>query len=149
MITVKRTNSENSDFIRLVRLLDEYISIMDGSEHVFYAQFNKLDMIKHVIVLYENDLPVSCGAMKEFSNDSMEIKRMFTLSTHRGKGLAGKVLAELENWAGELNYKKCVLETGKKFSAAIALYSNKGYKSIENYGQYKGVINSVCFEKLL
>ncbi len=149
MTTLLRTDSENPDFIGLVRLLDEYIAKMDGAEHVFYAQFNKLDKIKHVVVAYENGNPVSCGAMKEYSPEAMEIKRMYTKSEYRQKGLAGMVLSELEKWAKELSYKSCVLETGKKFTGAVALYTNRGYKPIENYGQYAGVINSVCFEKLI
>lgn len=147
MIKIKRTNSEDPDFIELVRHLDEYIAKMDGAEHVFYAQFNKIDTIRHVVVAYDGDIPVSCGAMKQFSTDTMEIKRMFTLPEYRGKGIAGMVLAELERWAGEINYKRCILETGRKFTSAVSLYTGKGYRSIVNYGQYAGVINSVCFEK--
>lgn len=147
MRNLKRTDSENHDFIGLVRLLDEYIAKMDGAEHKFYAQFNKLDKIKHVVVAYEKGIAVSCGAMKELSPDTMEIKRMFTLPEYRQKGFAGIVLTELEKWANELFFKRCVLETGRNFIGAVALYSNKGYLPIENYGQYKGVINSICFEK--
>lgn len=147
--TLVRTDSENADFITLVRFLDEYITIMDGAEHTFYAQFNTLDKINHVVVAYDNSIAISCGAIKEFSPDTMEIKRMFTLPGYRGQGIAAKVLAELEEWAGELSYKRCILETGKKFASAVALYTKKGYLPIENYGPYVGVINSVCFEKML
>jgi putative acetyltransferase len=59
------------------------------------------------------------------------------------------VLAELEAWAAELGYPKCVLETGKRQPEAIALYEKQGYQRISNYGQYIGVENSVCFEKVL
>ena len=55
----------------------------------------------------------------------------------------------LEKWAGELGYKKCILETGKKQPEAISLYKKNGYKPIPNYGQYTGIDNSVCFEKLI
>ena len=64
-------------------------------------------------------------------------------------GIATQILTELEKWATELSFKKCVLETGKKQPEAIALYIKNGYKIIPNYGQYEGVENSVCFEKLL
>ena len=77
----------------------------------------------------------------------MEIKRMFTLAGSRGKGLASLVLKELESWAAEMLYEKCILETGKKQPEAIRLYQKNGYKLIPNYGQYAGVENSVCFEK--
>ncbi|WP_338814845.1 GNAT family N-acetyltransferase [Bernardetia sp. Wsw4-3y2] len=144
-----RTNSENKDFIDLVKLLDADLAQRDGEDHSFYAQFNKIDTIKHAVVLYENDIPLACGAIKEFDTDSMEIKRMYTLSQNRGKGIASKILSELEKWAKELSYKRCVLETGLKQPEAIALYKKNGYDVIPNYGQYIGVENSKCFEKVL
>src|SRR6185436_21021693 len=58
-----------------------------------------------------------------------------------------KVLNELEKWASELSYQKCILETGWRQPDAIRLYEKNGYKRISNYGKYAGIENSVCFEK--
>jgi len=63
------------------------------------------------------------------------------------KPFATKVLNELEKWASELSYQKCILETGKRQPDAIWLYQKNGYKSIPNYGKYVVMENSVCFEK--
>jgi GNAT superfamily N-acetyltransferase len=147
MIRIVRTNSENKDFIELVRHLDADLAKRDGAEHAFYDQFNKIAKIKHAVVAYENDKAVSCGAIKEIEPSVMEVKRMYTLPGSRGKGIATTVLIELEKWASELTYKKCMLETGKKQPEAIALYKKNGYNLIPNYGQYAGIENSVCFEK--
>lgn len=147
MPTIKRTDSGNPDFIELVKRLDAELAIRDGADHSFYDAFNKIDQIKYVVVLYENDQPQSCGAIKEYAKKVMEVKRMFTIPGSRGKGLAGMVLKELEDWAAELNFEKCILETGKKQPEAIRLYQKNGYQLIPNYGQYTGVENSVCFEK--
>ncbi|MCB0448199.1 MAG: GNAT family N-acetyltransferase [Gelidibacter sp.] len=149
MHTLIRTNSQHPDFINLVAKLDKDLAIRDGDEHSFYDQFNKITHIKHVVVAYNNGIAISCGAIKEFDANTMEVKRMYTIPEHRGKGLASKILNELEVWAKELNYKKCVLETGKKQPEAIALYTKNGYKTTPNYGQYIGIENSVCFEKTL
>jgi GNAT superfamily N-acetyltransferase len=149
MIKLIRTNSGNQDFVELVKLLDADLAKRDGEEHSFYSQFNKIDKIKHAVVAYENDKPVSCGAIKEFASNIMEVKRMYTLPVSRGKGIATKVLTELEIWATELHYKKCILETGRKQPEAIELYKKNGYKIIPNYGQYAEVENSLCFEKKL
>jgi putative acetyltransferase len=149
MKKVLRTNAENHDFIELVQLLDTELSLIDGEEHSFYSQFNKIDHIKHVIVLYEDDKPVGCGAMKEYSSEAMELKRMFVLPENRNRGLATMIVTELETWALEISYTKCVLETGVRQPDAIALYKKNGYKLIPNWGQYVGVENSVCFEKKL
>ena len=147
MIKIVRTNSDNPDFIELVKYLDADLVIRDGNEHSFYAQFNKIDKIKFVVVAYEDDQPVGCGAIKEYAPNTMEIKRMYTSPASRGNGIATKVLTELENWAAEMSFEKCILETGKKQPEAIALYKKSGYKSISNYGQYAGIENSVCFRK--
>jgi putative acetyltransferase len=148
-ITMKRTTPEDNDFRELVKELDIDLKKRDGEEHVFYAQFNKTDTIRHVVVAYEGQLPVGCGALKEYSIDAMEVKRMFVVPDKRGNGIASKMLYELENWSKELGYKKCVLETGKKQPEAIRLYQKNQYAIIPNYGQYEGVENSICFEKEL
>jgi len=148
-MTTIRTNSDDIDFQELVKELDIELKIRDGEEHVFYAQFNKTDKIKHVVVAYEGDIPVGCGALKEYSTDTMEVKRMFVRIDKRVNGIASGILRELETWSKELGYIKCVLETGKKQPEAIRLYEKNQYAIITNYGQYKGVENSVCFEKEL
>ena len=149
MITTIRTNSENQDFRELVKHLDADLEIRDGSEHAFYAEFNKINLINHVVIAYAGKTPVGCGAIKELTSDSMEVKRMYTVPESRGKGVASKVLGELEKWSAELSYRKCLLETGKKQPEAIALYLKCGYNIAQNYGQYTGVENSICFEKKL
>ena len=149
MIKIIRTNTADPDFRDLVKQLDAELAIRDGKDHVFYSQFNSLDKIRHVVLAYDDIKPAGCGAIKEYSTDTMEIKRMFVLSDHRRKGIAAKILAELELWTAELSYTKCILETGKKQPEAIGLYRKKGYQPIPNYGQYIGVENSVCFEKRL
>jgi putative acetyltransferase len=149
MLKILRSDSDDSDFKGLVKQLDADLAKRDGEDHSFYAQFNRIDKIKHAVVIYENGKPAGCGAMKEFSGDTMEVKRMFTLPESRGRGLAAFVLSELEKWAAELSYTKCVLETGKKQPEAIRLYEKNGYKIIPNYGQYIGIENSICFLKKL
>ena len=149
MITLKRTNSDDTDFISLVALLDKDLAIRDGEDHGFYNQFNKIDKIKHAVVCYEDDIAVGCGAFREKESDSVEIKRMYVHPDHRKKGIASQVLIELERWAAEIKYPYTVLETGKKQPEAIALYQKSGYSIIPNYPPYENVENSVCMKKTL
>ena len=147
MIQLIRTTSDNKDFIELVKTLDILMAILDGDEHAFYAQWNKTNTLQHVVVAYENEKPVGCGAIREHDSGAMEVKRMYVVPENRGKGIATKVLSELENWAKELAFTKCILETGKRQPEAISLYKKNGYNLIPNYGKYAGMGNSVCFEK--
>jgi putative acetyltransferase len=149
MIILKRTNSDDKDFLGLVEELDADLAIRDGDEHSFYQQYNRVVNIKYALVAYDGDIPVGCGALKEYSEAAIEVKRMFVPAEKRGLGIASKILRELEKWAIELSFTKCILETGKKQHEAIALYKKNGYTLIPNYGQYKNIENSVCFEKEL
>jgi len=133
----------------LVRILDESLKITDGDEHDFYNQFNGLEKIKHVILVHDSNILVGCGAIKHHDKNSVEIKRMFVIDKYRGKGIASKILKSLEKWAQELSYTQCILETGSRQKSAIALYQKNDYKVIENYAQYIGIKNSICFKKIL
>lgn len=147
MYTLIRTNSDNPDFRELVILLDKDLAIRDGDDHAFFAQFNKIDAIKHTVVAYSDGRPVGCGAIKQYEDGVVEVKRMYVLPAERGRGVASLVLRELERWAHELGYTRCILETGEKQPEAIALYKKNGYSIIPNYGQYADVLTSVCFDK--
>jgi putative acetyltransferase len=149
MIELKRTTSENPDFTSLNRILDKELVIRDGDEHEFFAQFNKIDSINNVVLAYNNGEAVGCGAIKKFDEETVEIKRMFVMPAGRGKKMASTILSELETWARELGFKKCILETGATFKDALGLYTKAGYEVSPNYGQYIGVKSSVCFYKSL
>ncbi len=149
MNKIIRTNSSNPAFISLVQLLDAELAERDGADHSFYHQYNGIQLLQHVVVLFHEDIPIGCGAFKQIEADTVEVKRMYILPDHRSKGLATKVLTALEEWAKEEGFITSVLETGKRQPEAIALYQKNGYVNIPNYGQYIGIENSVCFEKRL
>lgn len=144
-----RTNSSHPDFVTLVRSLDEYLAVCDGEEHSFYHQFNQITNLNYVVIAFADGVAAGCGAIKPFDDSSMEVKRMFVDPAYRGRGVAAKIVGELETWATELGYHRCVLETGKRQPEAIQLYKKCGYSMIPNYGQYQGMENSVCFARQL
>lgn len=133
----------------MVNELDAYLKIVDGADHDFYNQYNGIESLDYVVVAYRNNIAVGCGAFKSYPNNKAEIKRMYSQPHYRKLGVATQVLAELENWAKELNYQSCILETGKRQTEAVAFYQKCGYQLISNYGQYANMENSICFEKML
>jgi putative acetyltransferase len=149
MNILKRVTFENQDFSNLVVLLDADLKIRDGEDHEFYNQINQSAVLKNTIICYENDLAVGCGSFREINPQTVEIKRMYVNPDYRGKGIASKMLSELELWASELNYSQTILETGINQPEAIALYKKSGYLITENYGQYVGIKNSVCMKKII
>nr|WP_315152245.1 GNAT family N-acetyltransferase [uncultured Flavobacterium sp.] len=84
-MNTQRTTSNNLDFQQLVVLLDEFLAIRDGEDHDFYAQFDTLDNINHVVVIYQDNNAIGCGAFKKFDSATVEIKRMFVNLDYQGK----------------------------------------------------------------
>lgn len=146
---VVRVPVNNADLLQLVAQLDKELAVRDGKDHSFYAQFSTIDQMSCTVVAYNHGIPLGCGALKRSNPLAFEIKRMFTIPSSRGVGVASLVLQSLEIWAKELGALKCILETGYKQPEAITLYERNGYTRTPNFGPYVGVSNSVCFEKVL
>lgn len=147
LINLVRTDTDDASFGYLVVMLDEELKGRYPDENEFFAQFNKPDGFLGVVVAYLDGEPVGCGAFRRFSDNEVEIKRMFVKPECRGRRIAGRLLAELETWGTELGFRAFVLETGVNQPEAIALYKRSGYEVIPNYGQYVGVVSSVCMRK--
>ena len=148
MFSLVRTNSNHEDFKKLTQLFDEFLIDVDGDEKDFFAQYNQI-YLENVLICYENEVAIGCGAIKEYESNKGEIKRMFVLPEGRGKGIASTILTELETWAKELNYISAQLETSQKLKSAIAMYRKFGYEDTPNYGKYIGVESSMCMKKIL
>lgn len=149
MKRIIRTDNNNLDFQALITELDAYLKITDGEDHEFYNQFNSLKKINNVVVAFQNEQAIGCGAFRKFDANTVEIKRMYVKVTYRGSGVANTVLSSLEEWASEEGFTKCVLETGNRQIDAIKFYKKSGYRSVTNYGQYAQMEDSNCFEKLV
>jgi GNAT superfamily N-acetyltransferase len=91
---------------------------------------------------------IGCAGWRAHGDDA-ELKRMFTVEAVRGKGVARRVLAAIENSARERGFRRVILETGDKQPEAIALYEKCGYERIEDFGYYKGEPGVLSYARLL
>lgn len=104
---------------------------------------------------YVDEIPVASGAWRfrpapeGIVGRTVEIKRMYVVPTHRGLGLARRMLAHLEATARTAGAEQIILETGLKQPEAIALYRSEGYDEIPGFGYYCGAELSRCFGKSL
>jgi GNAT superfamily N-acetyltransferase len=146
-IILKLADSSNEDFKSLVVQLDKGLYDRYQSGQAQYEKYNRLESINTVVVAYDKEEPVGCGAYKVYDKQTVEMKRMFVAESHRGRGISKMILKELEAKAREAGFTKSVLETGIKQHEAMGLYNKAGYTLTENYGQYKGMPLSICFEK--
>lgn len=98
------------------------------------------------LVAYLDGRPVGCGGWRRFgdTSDIAELKRMYTEPVARGKGVARRMLAAVEDSAREHGATRMILECGDRQPEAVALYKSVGYRPIDNFGYYRdapGVIS--------
>jgi GNAT superfamily N-acetyltransferase len=105
---------------------------------------------------------VGCGSVRDVSGTddrrgrgathpaaTGEVKRVYVLDGHRGRGIARQLMAGLERAARQVGFRRLVLETGTAQPEAMALYAALGYTPIEPYGRYAGEADQRCFGKNL
>ena len=91
------------------------------------------------VIGYVDLEPVAMGGFRGLENGTVEIKRMFVVPSHRGRGLSRLVLTRLEELAAEAGAQRVVLETGMKQPEAMALYASSGYDRIEAFDPPAGL----------
>ncbi len=146
---LKHTTSINSDFRFLINQLDAELRVMYNELMDTYDKHNVIEEIDTVIVAYIDETPIGCGCFKAFSQEAVEIKRMFVHPSARGQGIGKFILAGLEAWASQLGFRYTVLETGSKNLEALSLYKKSGYVTIPKYEPYIDLPDSLCFKKLI
>jgi GNAT superfamily N-acetyltransferase len=90
---------------------------------------------------------VGCGGLKRLDDATGEVKRMYTTSAGRRRGIGRALLARLEDEARALGYTSLQLETGGPQHEAVGLYESAGWTRIPPYGRYSSDPRSICFRK--
>lgn len=85
------------------------------------------------LVVHADGTAVGCGGAQRFDADTHEFKRMWVHPEWRGRGIAKRMLADLERRSGEFGSSRVVLDTNSVLLEAIALYERSGYHAIERY----------------
>ncbi|MDQ0901223.1 GNAT family N-acetyltransferase [Paenibacillus sp. V4I7] len=130
-ITAAPEDVRSKDSEQLIRELSTELGVIydsDGS-----AGFNPSDIevprAAFVVARIEGH-PVGCGALRPLDDTTVEVKRMYTRSDYRRKGVAQAILAEIDRLAIEFGYSNIKLQTGPKQPEAAALYERVGYHQI-------------------
>ena len=143
------SDGRNDDFVMLCHKLDEYLNEIIGGEkqRKEYVQYNALEDIHDVILIYDDKRPIACAGFKLYDGDIAEVKRVFLIAEYRGKGISKLLMSALEDKAKRQGYSSLILETGKPLTSAMGLYQKIGYRIVDNYGQYKDMRESICMRK--
>jgi len=82
----------------------------------------------------ENNV-VGCIALRELAEiqSSGEIKRMYVRPTHRGLGIANKLLESLERFAAKAGYEWLYLDSAPSMAAAVRFYQRNGFEPCAPY----------------
>lgn len=104
--------------------------------------------ISHTLLVIDGGTVIGHAALRPFGQ-SLEVKKVFVDSAHRGKGAARRLMNELEGVARQAQAHSLVLQTGHVQVPAIALYESLGYERIDAFGAYAAIPFGVCYEKIL
>ena len=102
-----------------------------------------------LLILQEGGETVAGGAFRRYDQETAEFKRIWTHSAHRRKGLARRVLVELERVAGQRGYSRVYLTTGPRQPEAKALYLATGYTPLFDLDADPEEIKHLAFTKPL
>ena len=122
-----------------------YSSIVGGRENrEGFIPYNLSESITDVLIAYENDIPVGCAGLKEYSEQDVEVKRVWVVPEYRGKHIATELMTRLEDRARDKGYKRTILQTRPIMSDAVSLYERRGYHLIANYPPYDKLEGAIC-----
>ncbi len=148
MISIKLVTYDNQDFIQLCNLLEkEHLEVIKEQRSPNGNCLNNLDKFKIVFIAYDDLKPVGCLAMKDKIDDVIEVGSLYVLPEYRKNGIASMLFINVFDKARKLNAKRIILDTYKRFEAAIRLYKKLGFYEINNY--IADSPYSVCLEKII
>jgi len=149
---IKIDNLENPAIDALLNEHLENMYQLSPPESVHALSIEKLRIPEITFwTVWENDLLLGCGALKELTPIHGEIKSMRTPLAHRRKGVGKAILRHIIDVAKERAYQRLSLETGtaEAFRPAHTLYESFGFSYCEPFGDYKKDPNSIFMTLLL
>jgi putative acetyltransferase len=104
-----------------------------------------------VFVAREEGSAIAIGALRRHENGVAEVKRMYTLPAHQGRGIGGRILEAIEALARKEGYRLLVLETGLEHThtGAWRVYQRGGFARCGRILDYPDSAYCAFFEKTL
>jgi ribosomal protein S18 acetylase RimI-like enzyme len=146
-VTITLTQATDPACLQLQDALSDYLQQLTGSSGRASFDAAALGERGFFLLAQENAVAVGCVAVRELSAGIGEIKRMYARPGTRGVG--AQLLCALEQHARERGFQTLWLETRKINQRAVDFYQRNDFRIRENYGNYSGRPEAVCFEKTL
>ena len=145
-----RWTDGNDEAFQLFYLETEsyYSKIVGGKDkREAFIPYNLSQSIADVLIVYNGNIAVGCAGLKAYSDDAVEIKRVWVEPKYRGKHIASKMMNLLEKKSVEQGFSKSILQTRPIMQDAVRLYEGRGYSLINNYPPYDKLDGAICMAK--
>jgi putative acetyltransferase len=149
-ITVAAESPLQPEVRRLIGELNETLLAITPPEFVFHMTVEQMAQPDTTVFLAREDgTAVACGALRRHADGIGEVKRMYTLPSHQGRGIGGRILDEIESLARSEGFTRLVLETGHRHPAAWRVYERAGFTRCGPLLDYPDSEFSVFYAKAL
>ena len=149
-VTIAVESPLQDDVRALIAALNVYLLTITPPEFCSHMTVEQMaDADTTVFVARENGGAVACGALRRHGAAVGEVKRMYTLPSHQGRGIGGQILACIEALARDEGHTRLVLETGHRHPAAWRVYERAGFARCGPVLDYPPSAYSVFYEKTI
>ncbi|MGU3434230.1 GNAT family N-acetyltransferase [Actinomycetes bacterium M1A6_2h] len=156
LLTVSACRLDDPDILEMIEeVQQEYVRRYGGPDDtpLFVGEF--VPPAGVMFLAREGDRAVGMGGWRAHEADrdgilagDAEIKRMYVRPSAQRRGIARRVLGEIERSAVLAGRRRLVLETGIAQPEALALYASSGFgPMIPKFGHYRDEPSSVCMVK--
>lgn len=145
---IKEVTYNDDNFIKLCKKLEkEHINVVKEQRSPNANCLNNLDKFIHVLLYFDDDKAVGTLAISKPINNIVEIGRLYVLPEYRNKKVATKLFEKAFLIIKEEGTKTAVLNTYKRFEAAVHLYGKLGFETVETFEHLKNSPYSICMRK--
>ena len=140
------TDGNDKDFQRFYLKTEEYYSQIVGGKknRTGFIPYNLSESISDVLIAYADCKAVGCAGLKRYSDQDVEIKRVWVEPEWRGKHIATALMDQIEDKARQMGFKRAILQTRPIMPDAVGLYESRGYVLVENYPPYDKLDGAIC-----
>ena len=146
MIRIEEGLEHKDDVRSLFSEYTEMLVSLDPEFHIYLDIQHYDDEIEHLedkygrpggrlYILYADDVPAGCVAMRRLSSENAELKRLYVRPEFRGRHLSELLLDRIEHDAEEEGYRRILLDTLPCLESAVSLYLRRGYVFTGRYNE--------------
>lgn len=142
-----------ADFSIARGLFEEYAARLgvDLCFQGFSAELRMLDTMYAppggaLLLAWIGGAAVGCGGVRKLSESVCEMKRLYVRDEQRGVGIGRQIAVQLLARARALGYRRMVLDTLERMSAARGLYASFGFRECAPY--YDNPLQGVVYMEL-